>query len=415
MNGIVRSTAKKWFLSMLDGLEGGSLEVVLPDRTLAFGNAAAELRAQLVVHRERFFARALAGGETAIGEAYMDGDWSTPDLVSLMRLAVRNLARLEQANTLFSSLSRFADRLGQRMRRNTVEGSRRNIHAHYDLSNEFFRLFLDPGMVYSCAWYETPADSIETAQIQKLDRICRKLDLQPQDSLLEIGTGWGAFALHAASHYGCQVTTTTISQQQYEHAGQLFDRADAGSRIELRLQDYRHLTGRFDKIVSIEMFEAVGFEHYDEFFGACDRLLAPDGSMLLQTITMSEQRFARYRKQSDWIQKYIFPGGQLASLRGILDSLARSTRLSLFHAEDMGAHYARTLAAWRKSFWDSIAEVRSLGFDERFTRMWDYYLGFSEGAFLERHIGDFQLLLTKNHNPRPLFQEPWRLAPVAEG
>lgn len=407
--GIFGSTAKKLFLSMLEGLQGGSLELVLPDRTLTFGDIRSELGAQLVVDRERFFVRALLGGDTAIGEAYMDGDWSTPDLVSLMRLAVRNLVQLEKSNTFFSSLSRFADRLRHRLRSNTVEGSRHNIQAHYDLSNQFFRLFLDQSMVYSCAWYKTPADSLERAQFQKLDRICRKLELQPQDRVLEIGTGWGAFALHAARNYGCQVTTTTISRQQYEYASSLFDAEDKDQRIELLLKDYRQLSGSFDKIVSIEMFEAVGFEHYDEFFSACDKLLKPDGSMLLQTITMNEQRFARYLQQSDWIQKYIFPGAQLASVRGVLDSLARATRLSLFHAEDMGAHYARTLAAWRESFLNSVAEVKALGFDDRFIRMWDYYLAFCEGAFHERHIGDFQLLLTKNYNPRPLFQEPWRL------
>ncbi|MGD1106061.1 MAG: cyclopropane-fatty-acyl-phospholipid synthase family protein [Terracidiphilus sp.] len=408
MKEIFGSTAKKLFLSMLDGLQGGSLELVLSDQTLTFGDVRSELSAQLFVHRERFFTRALLGGDTAIGEAYMDGDWSTPDLVSLTRLAVRNLAQLETSNTVFSSLSRFVDRLSQRFRKNTVEGSRRNIHAHYDLSNEFFQLFLDESMVYSCAWYETPVDSLETAQFQKLDRICRKLELQPRDRVLEIGTGWGALALHAARNYGCHVTTTTISQQQYAHARALFDAADRERRIELLLKDYRELSGSFDKIVSIEMFEAVGFEHYDEFFGACDRLLKPDGSMLLQTITMNEQRFAQYLKQSDWIQKYIFPGAQLASLRGVLDSLARATRLSLFHAEDMGAHYARTLAAWRERFLNSIGEVKAMGFDDRFIRMWDYYLAFCEGAFYERHISDVQLLLTKNYNPRSLFQEPWR-------
>jgi cyclopropane-fatty-acyl-phospholipid synthase len=409
MRDIFGSTAKKLFLSMLEGLQGGSLELVLPDRTLTFGDVRSELSAQLLVHRERFFARAMLGGDTAIGEAYMDGDWSTPDLVSVMRLAVRNLAQLDKSNTLFSSLCRFADRLRHRLRVNTIEGSRRNIHAHYDLSNEFFRLFLDPSMVYSCAWYETSGDSLETAQFQKLDRICRKLELQPQDRVLEIGTGWGGFALHAARNYGCQVTTTTISQQQYHYARALFDGADRDRRIELLLKDYRELSGSFDKIVSIEMFEAVGFKHYDEFFSACDRLLKPDGAMLLQTITMNEQRFPQYLKQSDWIQKYIFPGSQLASLLGVLDSLARTTRLSLFHAEDMGAHYARTLAAWRENFLNSIAEVKALGFDDRFIRMWDYYLAFCEGAFHERHISDFQLLLTKNYSPRSLFQEPWRL------
>jgi len=409
MNEIFGLTAKKLFLSMLEGLHGGTLELFLPDRTLTFGDVHSELHAQLVVNRDRLFKRALLGGDTAIGESYMDGDWSTPDLVSLMRLAVRNLAQMEKSNTFFSSLSRFADRLIHRLRKNTIEGSRSNIHAHYDLSNEFFELFLDQSMVYSCAWYETNEDTLETAQFQKLDRICRKLELQPQDRVLEIGTGWGAFALHAARNYGCQVTTTTISQQQYEYARNLFDAADADRRIDLLFKDYRDLSGSFDKIVSIEMFEAVGFDYYDEFFGACDRMLEPHGSMLLQTITMNEKRFSHYMKQSDWIQKYIFPGAQLASVRGIFDSLARATNLSLFHAEDMGAHYARTLAAWRHRFLNRIADVKALGFDDRFIRMWDYYLAFCEGAFLERHISDLQFLLTKNYNPRTLFQEPSRL------
>ena len=231
MKAILGSTAKKLFLSMLERLQGGSLELVLSDGTLTFGEAESELKARLLVHRERFFARALWGGDTALGEAYMDGDWSTPDLVSLMRLAVRNLSQLEKSNTFFSSFSRFADLLRQRMRPNTVKGSRRNIHAHYDLSNEFFKLFLDEGMVYSCAWYETRDDSLETAQFQKLDRICRKLDLLPGDRVLEIGTGWGGFALHAARNYGCQVTTTTISQEQYEYARSLFHAADRSGTL----------------------------------------------------------------------------------------------------------------------------------------------------------------------------------------
>jgi cyclopropane-fatty-acyl-phospholipid synthase len=409
MKPILTSLAQKIFLSTLEGIQAGSLELVTPGQTQVFGNPTSELCATLVVERDRFFTRALLGGETAIGEAYMDGEWSTPDLVSLMRLAVRNSSRLEAGNTVFSTISLLADRIRQRLRKNTMRGSRRNIHAHYDLSNDLFRLFLDRNMLYSCAWYETAKDSLETAQIQKIDRICRKLDLQPHDHVLEIGTGWGAFALHAARCYGCRVTTTTISQQQYVYARERFDAEDRDHRIELLLQDYRQLQGKFDKIVSIEMFEAVGFEHYDDFFRACDRLLKPDGSMLLQTITMNEQRFHQYVKQSDWIQKYIFPGGQLASVRGILDSMARSTDLSLIHAEEMGTHYARTLAEWRKRFSDSLDQVKELGFDDRFIRMWDYYLGFCEAAFLERHIGDMQLLLTKNHNPNPLFQEPWRL------
>ena len=307
---MLTSVGKRLFLSTLKELTGGVLELVSRDGTLIFGDGSEELRARLVVHDDRFFRHALLGGDTGLGEAYTSGEWSSPDLVALIRLAARNLQRLEDGGTsfssLFSSLSRLTDNLRHRLA-TPIAGSRRNIRAHYDLSNDFFRLFLDRNMLYSCAWYET-ARTYQTAQRQKLDRICRKLELRSGDRVLEIGTGWGAFALHAARNYGCRVTTTTISQQQYDYARAWFDAADPDHRIQLLREDYRELRGRFDKIVSIEMFEAVGFDHYDEFFGACDQLLESDGAMLLQTITIDERKFPRYRKRSDWIQKHIFPG-----------------------------------------------------------------------------------------------------------
>ena len=388
-------------------MRGGSLELISNDHTWEFGEPGSPLRATVAVHNDRFFECALFGGDVAMGEAWMDGDWSSPDLVSVIRLAVRNLARLGEQNRLLSAFSRVADTLRHRLRNNSIAGSRRNIQAHYDLSNDFFRPFLDRSMMYSCAYFETEQDSLEAAQFQKLERICRKLRLGPEDHVLEIGTGWGGFAEHAVQNYGCRVTTTTISRRQWESAKERFDSIPGRDRIELLQEDYRNLRGQYDKIVSIEMFEAVGLRYYDEFFGACDRLLRPDGSMLLQTITINEQTFPAYRRRSDWIQKYIFPGSELASVSEILRSLARVTRLSLYHAEDIGTHYARTLAAWRNRFHNRLDQVRALGFDERFVRMWDYYLAYCEAAFLERHIGDFQLLLTKNHSPRKLFGEPW--------
>ncbi len=398
---------KKLFLKMLAGLHGGGLELVCDGRSHYFGDPNAELQACLVVHQARFFRRALLGGDMGMGEAYMDGDWSSPDLVALVRLAVRNLGQLESGNALLSLATRLADTLRHRLRPNTVSGSRKNIRAHYDLNNDFFRLFLDRSMMYSCAWYESASDSLETAQFQKLDRICRKLQLGPEDHVLEIGTGWGAFALHASYHYGCKVTTTTISREQHDLARSRFATEPGGERIQLLFEDYRKLRGQYSKLVSIEMFEAVGFEFYDEFFGACDRLLRPDGSMLIQTITINDQKFPTYRKRADWIQKYIFPGSELASMSGVLASLARATKLGLFHAEDMGQHYARTLAAWRERFQSREEAVLALGFDQRFLRMWDYYLAYCGGAFLERHISDVQLVLTKVGTPRPLMGEPW--------
>jgi cyclopropane-fatty-acyl-phospholipid synthase len=407
MNMFPASLAKNAFLKSLESLREGSLEMISGGRTLRFGDQSAALRAYVVVHKERFFQRALLGGDIALGEAWMDGDWSSPDLVAVVRLAVRNLARIEEQNGVLSALSRLFDVLRHRLRGNSISGSRRNIGAHYDLSNRFFQLFLDRGMMYSCGYYESAGDTLEQAQFQKLDRICRKLVLRPEDHVLEIGTGWGGFAEHAVRHYGCRVTTTTISRQQHDYARERFRSFHEGASIELLEEDYRNLRGQYDKIVSIEMFEAVGLRYYDEFFGACDRLLRPSGTMLLQTITINEQAFRAYRRRADWIQKYIFPGAELASVCEILRSLARVSSLSPFHAEDIGTHYARTLAAWRERFHQALPEVRALGFDDRFVRMWDYYLAYCEGAFLERHIGDFQLLLTKNHNPRVLFQEPW--------
>lgn len=403
------SFARKAVFRMLEDVRHGALEVICPERTYLFGEGGTGLRAAIAVHDERFFSRVLWGGDDAAGDSYVAGDWSSPDPVAVVRLAARNLSELEGGNPLLSFANRLFHRLRHRMNRNTVVGSRRNIQAHYDLSNDFFRLFLDRNMVYSSAVYQHADDSLEQAQIEKLDRICRKLRLGPDDHVLEIGTGWGAFALHASRNYGCRITTTTISREQHDEARQLFAGAgEAGARIKLLLEDYRNLQGSFNKLVSIEMFEAVGLDYYDAFFSICDRLLTPDGCVVMQVITMNEHRFDAYRKQSDWIQRRIFPGAQLASIREILNSLVRSTRLSLYNVEDIGLHYAYTLAEWRRRFHESIEEVRALGLDEAFCRMWDYYLAYCEGAFRERHISDIQLMLTKNANPAILYGEPWK-------
>ncbi len=404
---ILQQFAQSAFLRAMRAIREGHLELLCEGQRYHFGDPNSALRASLQIHHLRFFRRALLHGDIGIGEAYMDGDWSSPDVTAVIRLAVRNLNAIESSNSWFSVLSRTADRFRHARRANTVAGSKRNIGDHYDLNNEFFRLFLDSRMVYSCAWYETAEDTLETAQVQKLDRACRKLQLGPADHVLEIGTGWGAMAIHAASHYGCRVTTTTISQEQYDYAHEQIARAGLTGKIELLFEDYRHLKGRFDKLVSIEMFEAVGFEFYDTFFGACDRLLKPDGAMLLQAITMNDAKFPVYRKRADWIQKYIFPGSELASVSGICGSLARVTGMSLFHAEDMGTHYAKTLRTWRERFHAELPAVKELGFDARFIRMWDFYLTYCEGAFLERHISDFQFLLTKSSAQRALIGEPW--------
>ena len=327
---MVRQWAKTAFLSGLGGLRGGTLAVHCAGRTHRFGDAG-DLDATLVVHDERFFFRALTGNDIGIGESFMDGDWTTPDLVPLARLMLRNRRGLDAQSRFTSALRRLGGGIARRLRDNSLAGSRRHIHRHYDLGNDFFRLFLDAELLmYSCGYFESPADSLEAAQAQKVDRVCRKLALSPSDRVLEIGSGWGGFAVWAASRYGCHVTTTTISDEQYRHVREWQSRlGEAGTRIDVLRTDYRELTGQFDKVVSIEMFEAVGLNHYDDYFAAVDRLLAPDGSMLLQTITVDDQWFPKYHGTPDWIEKYIFPGGELAAVGEILRSLARATSLSM--------------------------------------------------------------------------------------
>ena len=399
--------AKKAFLSGLEGIGGGMLRLVCRDRTYYVGEPG-DLDATLIVHDERFFVRAVTGGDIGIGESFMDGDWSSPDLVPLARLMVRNVRLLARKGRVTGAAHRLAGALARRLRDNSRAGSRRHIHRHYDLGNDFFRLFLDADhLMYSCGYFESAGDSLETAQARKIDRICRRLDLRPSDHVLEIGSGWGGFAVRAATRVGCRVTTTTISDEQYQHAYEWRARiGEAGARIEVIRADYRDLTGRFDKIVSIEMFEAVGLNHYDEYFSAIDRLLAPDGAMLLQTITVDDQWFPRYHGSADWIERYIFPGGELASVGEITKSLTRTSSLSLYHAENFGSHYAHTLQAWRVRFHRHLDRVRALGFDERFVRMWDLYLAYCQASFVERHAGLFQLVLVKNGTAATRFNEP---------
>jgi cyclopropane-fatty-acyl-phospholipid synthase len=400
---MIAGLAKSLLMRGLQGLRGGSLEIIDGERTHGFGEHSNPLRATIVVHNERFFRRVLLQGEIGAGDSYMDGDWSSPDLVALVQLAVRNLERIERSHGLVSALGRWRNFRFHIGRKNTLRGSKANIAHHYDLGNEFYRLFLDRNLIYSCGVFRQPDDTLEAAQNHKLSLICERLDLAPNDHLLEIGTGWGGFALYASQMYGCRVTTTTISEEQHSYAKNRFARAGkAGERITLLRQDYRELQGQFDKIASIEMFEAVGLAHYDDFFSACDRLLVPGGAMCLQTITMNDRRFYDYVQNCDWIQKRIFPGAELASVPEILFSLARSTTMRMTELEEIGLHYAETLKEWRLRFLDQADNAKQLGFDDRFTRMWEYYLAYCEGAFLEQYIGDVQILLQKSQKAKEL-------------
>ncbi|HXL21753.1 MAG TPA: cyclopropane-fatty-acyl-phospholipid synthase family protein [Candidatus Dormibacteraeota bacterium] len=403
----IEERAKKLFFSSLKNLRGGFLEIVCPEETYVFGEPGAGLRAMAVIHDERFFVRAVTAADIGIGESFMDGDWTSPDVVALVRLCVRNLRTLDSQHRLLSAIRALASRIRHRFRSNTVTGSRENIRAHYDLGNYFYQLFLDAQMLYSSAYFCNATDSLELAQTHKLEMICRKLQIEPGDRVLEIGCGWGGFAMHAARQYGARVTAVTISKAQYEFAAERLARRGAGrGEVRFLLQDYRTLEGEFDKIASIEMFEAVGFAHYDEFFSACNRLLARDGAMLLQTITLTEQEVSAYRKRVDWIQTYIFPGSELASVAEIQRSLGRCTEMALTHMESLGMHYAKTLALWRGRFFEQLESVRRLGFDERFARMWDFYLAWCEGAFRERYINVAQLFLAKHNTRRPLLGDP---------
>jgi len=355
------------------------------------------------VHDARFWSELAFGGSIGAGEAYMEGYWSTDDLTALVRVLLQNRDVLDGMETGLARLTVPLQKSLHWLNRNTREGSRRNIAAHYDLGNDFFSLFLDPTMMYSSAIFERPEMTLEEAQRERLHRICRKLELKPGDHLLEIGTGWGGLAIHAAQHYGCRVTTTTISREQFGHARERVAAAGLADRVTLLLEDYRDLRGRYDKLASIEMIEAVGHAFYDTYFRQCGRLLEDEGLMLLQAITIADQRYAAARRSVDFIQRHIFPGSTIPSVSVMLDSLTRSTDMKLVHLEDIGPHYATTLRKWRENFLASLDRVRALGYPERFVRMWEFYLCYCEGGFEERAIGDVQMLLAKPGSRRAPF------------
>ena len=346
------------------------------------------------------YRKLILGGPIGVAEAFMVGDWQTPDLTRVVRVMARNLGVLNTMGKGLAALSKLLVKGFHWLNRNTQSGARKNISAHYDLGNDFFELFLDPTMMYSAGIFPHADASMEEASQFKLDRICYKLGLQPSDHLLEIGTGWGAMAIHAAKHYGCRVTTTTISQKQFDYAKQRIAEQGLEPKITVLFEDYRNLKGQYDKLVSIEMIEAVGHQYYPAYFKQCDALLKPDGLMLLQSITIESQRFERAKNNVDFIKRYIFPGGCLPSTTVILETLTQHTDFNLIHHEDITNHYVKTLACWRKAFMNNLDAVRSLGHDEIFIRMWLFYFCYCEGGFAERAIGDAQMLLAKPENRR---------------
>jgi cyclopropane-fatty-acyl-phospholipid synthase len=373
---------------LLGRLREGRLEIVEDGRRHSFGPPSAPLRATLRVHDPSFW-RALVRGSRGLAQAYGAGVWDSDDLVALARMGARAMPRLDRWRRPLVPLRDLVSR----MPRNTRDGARRHVAAHYDLGNDLFRLFLDESMTYSCAVFERPQASLLEAQETKLERICRKLRLGPADHVLEIGTGWGSFALHAAERFGCRVTTTTISCEQHEVATQRVREAGMDDKVTVLLEDYRDLRGRYDKLVSIEMIEAVGWHYFDLFFRRCGELLDPRGLMLLQAIVIDDRAYEVEKASRSFIKELIFPSGCLPSVEVISRCVARATRLRMLDLEDITGHYPETLRRWRENFLRFAGRAAELGYDLRFRRLWELYLAYCEGGFMERRIGDVQALL----------------------
>jgi cyclopropane-fatty-acyl-phospholipid synthase len=374
--------------------EGG---IVLEDAcgVVELGTVGAAAPVRVTVTDPAFYQAVAAGGTVGAGEAYMAGHWHCDDLVSLMRTLVRNRDVLDGMECGWARLGGWALRRWHWLRRNTQAGSRRNIAAHYDLGNEFFDLFLSADQMYSCAYWQGAQDTLDAASQRKLQLVCTKLKLGPDDHLLEIGTGWGALAVYAASQHGCRVTTTTLSREQYLAACERVVRAGVGERVTVLQEDYRNLTGSYDKLVSIEMIEAVGAQYLDRYFAKLGGLLMPDGLGLIQAITIEDHRYRQALRSVDFIKRHVFPGSFIPSVEAVLSAKTRVSDLGLIGLEDFGDSYARTLAAWRQRFLSRLGQVRALGFDERFIRLWDFYLAYCEGGFRERSIGVAHLLFAK--------------------
>jgi cyclopropane-fatty-acyl-phospholipid synthase len=380
----------------LKRIDRGSLRIALPEgRQIDYGDAASEPRADLTIHDNRFFSRIVLGGDIGLGESYTDGDWDSADVARLFEVFIANRHHLVDGHFLSAALSRFRDRVRHLLRANTIPGSRRNIRAHYDLGNDFYRTFLDTSMTYSCARFLVPDETLEQAQINKLRDMIAKAQIGPEDHVLEIGCGWGSFAVEAVRQTGCRVTGITVSPAQMEWARERVRQEGMEDRIDIRLTDYRHISGRFDCIVSIEMLEAVGHRRLGTFFSCCEHLLKPGGLMALQTITIPDDRYEDYRRGMDWIRKHIFPGGHLPSLGAIQEAVADETSLTIIGTEEIGPHYARTLREWRNRFLAQAPALEAMGMGGAFRRKWVYYLVFCEAGFTTGVTGNLQIVLKR--------------------
>jgi len=393
--------AMKGVFNWLSGMKVGCLNMVLPDGTIKlFGDPQSpeHLAVTLRVKTYDFFWNMIRGGDIAFGEGYTAGDWETDDLTGLIRLLIENQQQIIDRNPRTTQVRLFLDRMAHLARHNSITGSRENIKAHYDLSNDFFKTFLDESMTYSCAIFDESTHSLEAAQKKKIHAILQKARLQKHHHLLEIGSGWGALSIEAAKTTGCRVTTITLSDEQLKLARERVRQAGVEDRVEVLLRDYRHMTGQFDRIISVEMIEAVGHEHFGDFFKACDRLLKSNGLVVIQSITQADQRYEDYLKRCDWIQKHIFPGSVIPSLSALSEAMTQHSGFIVEDLENIGIHYARTLAEWRVRFNAHSEKIKVLGFDEAFQRMWNYYFCYCEAGFATRILGNLHLVLTRPNN-----------------
>ena len=400
--GNTYSILDKWsetlFYTFIARIVHGQVTVIDGSKRQTFGTNTDDLSAEIHVQDHKFYRRVVMGGSIGAGEAYIEGLWESNNLTNLVRIMALNIELLNKIEQNFSLIFQPFNVLKHRLNSNSKSGSKKNILSHYDLGNEMYQTFLDPTMMYSSAIYPDSSTSLEEASIHKLETICRKLDLKPTDHLIEIGTGWGGFAIFAAKNYGCRITTTTISEAQFEEAKKRIKASGLENKITLLKKDYRALDGKFDKLVSIEMIEAVGDKYLPGFFQKCSRLLKQDGKMLIQAITIRDQAYKRYANSVDFIQKHIFPGGFLPSNSRMLDIMSKKTDLIVRKIDDFGFDYARTLRDWRDRFNASFDKIKHYGFDDTFKRLWNFYFSYCEGGFRERTVSVVHILATKPDN-----------------
>ena len=392
---------KKQFIKNMNNLEKGYMTISIDGKEYFIGDKKSSLSCNFNVIHNSFFTLIGSGGLNGAAEAYALGLWECDDIVALIRILIRNQNVMNKFDSGIASLAKPINKSIHRRRKNTLSGSKKNILAHYDLSNEFYQLWLDDTMTYSCGIFENKNSTMKEASIKKLDSLINKLDVKPGDTILEIGTGWGSFACHAAKEYGCKVITTTISDSQYDYAKEMISLKNLDDQVTLLKEDYRNLTGTYDKIVSIEMIEAVGHENIPTYFKKVSELLTNGGKFALQGITYNDQKFDTYKHSVDFINKYIFPGACLISLSQVLDTLKNDTNLILNDLLDITSHYAKTLNIWRENFLSKRDEISSLGFDDNFIRLWEFYLVYCEAGFIEQNIGDYQFLFTKKEGLLP--------------